>query len=87
MTEPRFSHDASTLGDGTVLVTGGSDDSTRAKATAEIYDPTAGTFGITGAMLSPRVWHSSTVLPNGQILIIGGADTSSTPLATAELYK
>lgn len=40
-TEPSFYHAASTLNDGTVLISGGSDIGGRAKATAEIYDPTA----------------------------------------------
>jgi len=74
MTEARFYHDASTLSDGTILVTGGSDDTTRAKATAEIFDPNTATFAITGSMNAARVWHTSTLLPNGKVLVTGGAD-------------
>jgi hypothetical protein len=87
MTEPRFYQAASTLNDGTVLVSGGSDYNTRAKATAEIYDPTAGVFGTTGSMNAARVWHTSTVLQNGQVLITGGGDNGSVPMATAEIYQ
>ena len=71
MTEPRFYHTASILNDGTVLVSGGSDNGARAKATAEIYDPTAATFASTGSMNSQRVWHTSMVLQNGKVLING----------------
>jgi len=87
MTATRFYHDASVLNDGTVLLTGGSDGNNRALASAEVYDPTAGTFAITGSMLSVRVWHTSTLLPSGKVLVTGGADNSSTPVATAELYQ
>ena len=84
MTKPRFYHAASTLNDGTVLISGGLQNGENAKATAEIYDPTAGTFAATGSMNAARIWHTSTLLPNGKVLITGGADP---PLATAELYQ
>jgi WD40 repeat protein len=87
MTEPRFYHAASILNDGTVLVSGGSDNSARAKASAEIYDPTASAFAATGSMNAARVWHTSTVLQNGKVLITGGADNGSIPMATAEIYQ
>ncbi len=87
MAVTRFYHGASTLNDGTVLVTGGSDGNNGALASAEVYDPTAGTFAITGSMRSARVWHTSTLLPNGKVLVTGGEDSSSTPVATAELYE
>jgi hypothetical protein len=89
MTEPRYYHAASTLNDGTVLISGGSDivPGTRAKATAEIYDPIAATFTATGSMNAARVWHTSTVLQNGKVLITGGGDNGSVPMATAEIYQ
>jgi WD40 repeat protein len=87
MTAIRFCQDASVLNDGTVLLTGGSDGNNRALDSAEIYDPAAGTFAITGSMLFLRVWHTSTLLPNGKVLVTGGADNSSAPVATAELYQ
>ena len=89
MTEPRFYHAASILSDGTVLISGGSDivPGSRAKATAEIYDPTAATFTATGSMNAARVWHTSTVLQNGKVLITGGGDNGSVPMATAEIYQ
>jgi hypothetical protein len=86
MTEPRFYHDASTLNDGTVLISGGMDIGTSsiAKATAEIYDPTATAFTPTGSMNAARAWHTSTVLQNGKVLITGG---DWPPIATAEIYQ
>lgn len=89
MTEPRYYHAASTLNDGTVLISGGSDitPGTRAKATAEVYDPTAAVFTVTGSMNAARVWHTSTVLQNGNVLITGGGDNGSIPMATAEIYQ
>ena len=70
-----------------VLISGGSDNGTRAKATAEIYDPTAAAFTATGSMNAPRVWHTSTVLQNGKVLITGGGHNGSVPMATAESYQ
>ena len=89
MTEPRYYHAASTLNDGAVLISGGSDivPGTRAKATAEIYDPSAAAFTATGSMNAARVWHTSTVLQNGKVLITGGGDNGSIPMATAEIYQ
>lgn len=87
MTAIRFYQDATSLSDGTVLLSGGSDNNNRALATAEIYDPTAATFSATGNMNSVRVGHTSTSLPNGTVLVTGGADQNSIPMATAEIYQ
>jgi K319-like protein/Kelch motif protein len=51
-------------------------------ASAELYDPAAGTFAPTGSMNFARTAYSSTVLLNGQALFVGGAGGG----ATAELY-
>ena len=84
------------LGDGRVLVTGGSTvSSAPAKGYvnntgAEIYDPVANTWTATrAAPISPRSQHAATLLPSGLVLITGGFDIVDgllTPLATAELY-
>jgi Putative Ig domain/Galactose oxidase, central domain len=84
METPRAFHAAILLNDGTVLVTGGND-GTSSLATAEVYDPTAGTFSPTGSMVSTRQSHTATLLKDGTVLVTGG--TNGTPLATAELYK
>ena len=84
METPRTFHTATSLNDGTVLIAGGTD-STSSLVTAEVYDPTAGTFSPTGSMVSARQLHTATWLSNGTVLVTGGAN--GTPLATAELYK
>jgi hypothetical protein len=85
-----FWHAATTLRDGTVLVTGGvSDDfSCQGVNNAEIYDPSSGTFAIVSPMSHSREIHTSTLLPDGTVLIAGGGDGwcySSTD-DSAELY-
>jgi hypothetical protein len=84
METARAFQTATVLKDGTVLVTGG-DSGTGPLATAEVYDPTAGTFSPTGDMETPRESHTATLLPTGKVLVTGG--TSSAALATAELYQ
>jgi uncharacterized protein (TIGR03437 family) len=82
METPRNDHTATTLGDGTVLIAGGYVGPTSASVTAsaEIYDPAAGTFAPTGDMTRVRVNHTATLLLDGTVLI---ADGSTTP---AEIY-
>jgi hypothetical protein len=55
---------------------------------AELYDPTTGTWTLTGRMGTPRNGQAATLLPDGQVLALAGAmDTSrATLLASAELY-
>jgi WD40 repeat protein len=77
MNVPRSSHTATTLIDGTILITGGS--SSRA---AEVYDPNTGSFALTGSMVSIRGHHAATLLNDGTVLITGGWGG----LSTAELY-
>lgn len=40
--------------------------------TAEIYDPSAGTFEAAGKLVVARDSHSATLLPNGTMLLAGG---------------
>src|SRR6185436_2409883 len=39
---------------------------------AEIYDPTTGTWTPTASMSQPRQHHTATLLANGKVLIAGG---------------
>jgi hypothetical protein len=56
-----------------------------ALASAELYDPAAGTFTITGGLSTEREEHTATLLGNGEVLIAGGSNNTGT-LASAELY-
>jgi hypothetical protein len=56
--------------DGRVLITGG--DSSSILSSAEIFDPTTGTFTATGGMATVRDGHRATLLIDGRVLIAGG---------------
>jgi Galactose oxidase, central domain len=83
MTVARSGHTATLLADktlpnyGYVLVVG-RDSSDQ---TAELYDPTTGTFTATGSMVVAHDEPTATLLQNGQVLIAGGGT------ASAELYN
>ena len=64
---------------------GGWDASGNPLASAEIYDPVAGTWSATGPMATALFYHTMTLLPNGKVLVAGGTSGSS-PLATAQVY-
>jgi hypothetical protein len=69
-----------------VLVAGGDDSSGDILASAELYDPGAGTFTATGSMTAGRIDFTATLLPSGMVLVAGGAGENGT-LASAELYQ
>jgi hypothetical protein len=77
MTKIRHKHDAVMLGDGKVLITGGSDerDSKGAYNSTEIYDPFSGSFKSAHSMNLSRYKHNGTsvLLKNGNVLIAGGS--------------
>jgi WD40 repeat protein len=71
MASTRRGHAAVALRDGRVLVLGGNDDTNL--ATAELFDPTTGTFTPTGPMNTPRAYTvTATLLQNGRVLVLGG---------------
>jgi hypothetical protein len=84
--QARYSHTATRLLDGRVLVAGGAlgandNPSATATSTAEIYDPATGKFTPTDPMTKPRLSHSAILLKDGRVLLLGSVSDSS-----AELY-
>jgi len=87
MTASRGGTTATRLVDGRVLFTGGGDcadaNSSGIWASAELYDPTTGTFSLTGSMQTPREQHVATLLKDGRVLITGGVTGASPTTGTA----
>jgi len=85
----RLSHSATLLQSGEVLVVGGAntiDYPATVFASAELYDPSAKSFSLTGSLATARSGHTATLLQNGKVLIAGGVDNMQQSLASAELY-
>lgn len=75
LSRARFSHTATLLPDGRVLVAGGSrfeDYRGQATATTEIYDPEDEQWSTGPPMAAPRVNHTATLLADGSVLVAGG---------------
>jgi Kelch motif len=70
----RYSHTATLLQDGRVLVAGGQSNdccSNDGRGSAEIYDPVSGVWSATGSLRVPRTGHTATLLLDGRVLVIG----------------
>src|SRR6266850_12024 len=91
----RSGHSATTLLDGHVLVAGGNNIVTNPDgsattvdlASAEIFDPTAGTFTTSAsALATARAGHLAFLLPhNNNVLIVGGT-SNGVSISSAELF-
>lgn len=87
MRTARYSHTATPLDDGKVLVLGGNGDAVAHSqlASAEIYDPATNGWTPVPDMSVPRVEHSATALPDGRVLVAGGAD-AETYWSSSEIF-
>lgn len=86
MISARSYHTATLLPSGKVLVVGGVFNGNHI-ATAEVYDPSTGTWGATGTMGTARAYHTATLLPSGKVLVTGGEnDNVILSSASAEVY-
>ncbi len=87
---PRQFHTATLLPSGKVLITGGysvAAGSLQTWATAELYDPSSGSFTATGGMIASRYMHTATLLPDGTVLLAGGRKrVDGDAQSGAELY-
>lgn len=94
MGSPRLNHAAIALRSGKVLVTGGNDGSCSPSScgvsvwpSAELYDPTTGTWSPAGSMETGRAGHTLTELKDGRVLVVGGGNNdNSNCTASAEIY-
>ena len=86
----RAFHQATLLGDGRVLVTGGaSEDFASPPLGAEIWDPATGAFAPAGQLRAPRQGHAAVLLTDGRVLVVGGIDprTQNDGIASSEIYS
>lgn len=77
------------LEDGRVLCTGGGvgrPDANRFLNSAEVYDPSTGTWSYTGSMLTKREGHQAVRLHDGKVMVGGGEIPWKIFGDTAELY-
>jgi len=64
MSATRYTHTATLLNKGKVLVAGGYDNNYDALASSELYDPTTGSFTATGSLGIARGGQTATLLTN-----------------------
>jgi len=87
MNTARAAPGAVRLEDGRIMVIGGADENFNFLDSAEIYDPSTGTWSFTGLMNEPRFEDFTAVLlPGRKVLIAGGFGPPFDALSSAEIY-
>ena len=86
MNMSRYSHTATLLGDGRVLVAGGSFMPGMNLEQAELYDPATNLWLECPNMSQPREGHSATLLEDGRVLVVG-IDSNNPMAGSAEIYE
>jgi N-acetylneuraminic acid mutarotase len=83
----RFGHTATLLGDGRVLVAGGSAGG-NPFGSAELFDPQLGTWSPAASMSFTRNFHTATRLTPNKVLVVGGVGEPDGPfmLDSTEVY-
>ena len=81
MSVGRWSHSATLLDDGRVLIVGGKERPYGSVPSTEIFDPTNNSWSSAGNTLKPRgEGHTAILLNNGQVLVTGGTEDGSSEL-------
>ena len=80
----RYSHTATLLPSGKVLIAGGRTSATGYSNSSELFDPAGNNWSDAGILATARGLHSATLLSSSKVLIAGGYNSSY--LDSAELY-
>ena len=92
MSVPRYGHVAVLLTDGRVLAAGGwvirAGGVGSIDRSAELYDPSSGTWSSAGNLVHRRALPAATLLPDGRVLVTGGTlfGATNTAVGSAEIY-
>ena len=74
------------MASGKVLIVGGHAGDMNPLDSAELFDPSDGSFTATGSLHDQRGNHTATTLADGHVLIAGGADLDMV-YDSGELYQ
>jgi hypothetical protein len=88
MASPRQSFGITLLPNGKVLIAGGNSAALTDSpiAGAELFDPSSGSFHLTGPLVVGRQQHTVTALYDGRVLVTGGRTPSSSYANSSEIY-